>query len=69
MMDTGLVVIIFIASCMIISVISILSFVKYEWCPVLFENNTVNASDKQQLPSRYFVDAFIFFILLKPYPQ
>ena len=41
-MDSVLVVIIFIASCMIISVISILSFVKYEWCPVLFENNTVN---------------------------
>ena len=40
-MDTGLLVIIFIATCMIISVISILSLVKYEWCPVLFPNNTV----------------------------
>ena len=40
-MDSGLVVVICIASSMIISVISLLFFVKYEWCHVLFKNNTV----------------------------
>ena len=41
-MDSDLVVIIFIANCMIISVPFILSFVRYEWCPILFENNSVH---------------------------
>ena len=40
-MDSGLVVVVCIASSMIISVISLLFFVKYEWCHVLFKNNTV----------------------------
>ena len=40
-MDSGLMVVICIASSMIISVISLLFFVKYEWCHVLFRNNTV----------------------------
>ena len=40
-MDSGLVVVVFIISFLIIIVFSFLLFVEYEWCHVLFKNNTV----------------------------
>ena len=40
--DSGLVVVVFIITSLIITVFSFLLFVDYEWCPVLFKNNTVN---------------------------
>ena len=40
-LDSGLVVVVFIISSLIITVFSFLLFVDYEWCPVLFKNNTV----------------------------
>ena len=39
--DSGLVVVVFIITSLIITVFSFLLFVDYEWCPVLFKNNTV----------------------------
>ena len=41
MMDSGLVVVVFIISSLIIITFSFLLFVDYEWCHVLFKNNTV----------------------------
>ena len=42
-MDSGLVVVVFIITSLIITVFSFLLFVDYEWCHVLFKNNTVAA--------------------------
>jgi hypothetical protein len=39
-MDCGLAIIIFIIISLFIILFSLLFFVKYEWCPVLFRNNT-----------------------------
>ena len=44
-LDSGLVVVVFIISSLIITVFSFLLFVDYEWCPVLFKNNTVTGRD------------------------
>ena len=41
-MDSGLVVVVFIITSLIITVFSFLLFVDYEWCHVLFKNNTVS---------------------------
>ena len=41
MMDSGLVVVLCITSSLIILTFSFLLFVDYEWCHVLFKNNTV----------------------------
>jgi len=41
-MDSGLVVVVFIITSLIITVFSFLLFVDYEWCHVLFKNNTEN---------------------------
>ena len=41
MMDSGLVVVVCIISSLIVIVFSFLLFVDYEWCHVLFKNNTV----------------------------
>jgi len=41
-MDSGLIVVVFIISSLIITVFSFLLFVDYEWCHVLFKNNTEN---------------------------
>ena len=41
-LDTGLVVVMFMTMSMILTVIYLLSFVKYDSCPVLFPNNTVS---------------------------
>jgi hypothetical protein len=41
MMDSGLVVVVCIISSLIILTFSFLLFVDYEWCHVLFKNNTV----------------------------
>ena len=43
-LDTGLVVVMFMTMSMIMTVIYLLSFVKYDSCPVLFPNNTVSSS-------------------------
>ena len=40
-LDTGLVLVMFMTMSMILTVIYLLSFVKYDSCPVLFPNNTV----------------------------
>ena len=42
MMDSGLVVVVCIISSLIILTFSFLLFVDYEWCHVLFMNNTVS---------------------------
>ena len=39
--DSGLFIISLIISTMLMIVFYVLVFVKYEWCPVLFPNNTV----------------------------
>ena len=41
MMDSGLVVVVLIITSLVITVFSFLLFVDYEWCHVLFKNNTV----------------------------
>ena len=41
LVDTGLVVVVCITASMIAIVVYCLLFVKYEWCHVLFKNNTV----------------------------
>merc|ERR1719297_272336 len=41
-MDSGLIVVVFIITSLIITVFSFLLFVDYEWCHVLFLNNTEN---------------------------
>merc|ERR1712241_547090 len=41
-MDSGMIVVVFIISSLIITVFSFLLFVDYEWCHVLFKNNTEN---------------------------
>ena len=46
MMDSGLVVVVCIISCLIILTFSFLLFVDYEWCHVLFKNNTVISSNE-----------------------
>ena len=43
-LDTGLVVVVCITVSMIAIAIYCLVFVKYEWCHVLFKNNTVRES-------------------------
>ena len=43
-MDSGLVVVVFIITSLIITVFSFLLFVDYEWCHVLFKNNTVGTN-------------------------
>ena len=48
-MDSGLVVVVFIITSLIITVFSFLLFVDYEWCHVLFKNNTVMHSLKKNL--------------------
>ena len=48
-MDSGLVVVVFIITSLIITVFSFLLFVDYEWCHVLFKNNTVMLSLKKSL--------------------
>ena len=40
-MDSGMVVVILIITCLIIITFSFLLFVDYEWCHVLYKNNTV----------------------------
>ena len=40
-MDSGLIVVVVITTSLIITVFSFLLFVDYEWCQVLFSNNTV----------------------------
>ena len=50
-MDSGLVVVVLIITSLVITVFSFLLFVDYEWCHVLFKNNTV----------RYF---YYFLLLL-----
>ena len=42
MMDSGLVVVVLIITSLVITVFSFLLFVDYEWCHVLFKNNTVS---------------------------
>ena len=51
-MDSGLVVVVLIITSLVITVFSFLLFVDYEWCHVLFKNNTV----------RYFYLFFTHFI-------
>ena len=41
MMDSGLVVVVFIISSLLIITFSFLLLVDYEWCHVLYKNNTV----------------------------
>ena len=41
LVDSGLVVVVCITASMIAIVVYCLVFVKYEWCHVLFKNNTV----------------------------
>ena len=48
-MDSGLIVVVFIITSLIITVFSFLLFVDYEWCHVLFKNNTVMLSLKKSL--------------------
>ena len=48
-MDSGLVVVVFIITSLIITVFSFLLFMDYEWCHVLFKNNTVMLSLKKSL--------------------
>ena len=48
-MDSGLVVVVFIITSLIITVFSFLLFVDYEWCHVLFKNNTVIKSKYSSL--------------------
>ena len=43
MMDSGLVVVVFIISSLIIITFSFLLLVDYEWCHVLYKNNTVSS--------------------------
>merc|ERR1711915_912113 len=40
--DSGLVVVIFIISCLLVVTFSFLLLVDYEWCHVLYKNNTEN---------------------------
>ena len=40
-MDSGLVIVTFITVVYIIIMFSLLFYVKYEWCDLLFKNNTV----------------------------
>ena len=49
MMDSGLVVVVFIISSLIILTFSFLLFVDYEWCHVLFKNNTVNITQLNKI--------------------
>ena len=42
MMDSGLIVVVFIISSLIIITFSFLLLVDYEWCHVLYKNNTVS---------------------------
>ena len=41
-MDSGLVIVTFITVAYIIIMFSLLFYVKYEWCDLLFKNNTVS---------------------------
>ena len=43
-LDSGLLVVVIITLTMILIVIYCLLFVKYEWCHVLFANNTVGSA-------------------------
>jgi hypothetical protein len=40
--DSGLAIIIFIIVSLLVILFYLLLFVKYEWCPVLYKNNTVS---------------------------
>ena len=46
MVDSGLVVVVSIIFSMIVCVLVVLTYVKYEWCDVLFSNFTVSYQDK-----------------------
>ena len=56
-MDSGLIVVVFIITSLIITVFSFLLFVDYEWCHVLFKNNTVRKNFKLcwNFTSMYFL--------------
>ena len=45
-LDSGLMVVMLIILTMILILIYCLLFVKYEWCPVLFANNTVSQTSR-----------------------
>ena len=68
-MDSGLVVVVFIITSLIITVFSFLLFVDYEWCHVLFKNNTVIKSKyKLEVSENIFrilnFNSFILFFWL-----
>ena len=46
MVDSGLVIVSFITVVYIVLVFTLLVYVKYEWCDLLFKNNTVRGRGK-----------------------
>ena len=46
MVDSGLIVVVSIILSMVICVFVVLTYVKYEWCEVLFSNFTVSQAIK-----------------------
>ena len=55
MVDSGLIIVGFITTGYIILVFTLLVYVKYEWCDLLFKNNTENPDCRRQ----YSKDTFI----------
>ena len=43
-MDSGLVIVTFITFVYIVIMFTLLFYVKYEWCDLLYKNNTVSVS-------------------------
>jgi len=58
MVDSGLIVVGLITMGYIVLVITLLCFVKYEWCDLLFKNNTENPDCRRQYSKdTFFVGA------------
>ena len=59
MVDSGLIVVVSIIFSMIVCVLVVLTYVKYEWCEVLFSNFTVSQEEVK------FVTCYICLICIK----
>ena len=67
MMDSGLVVVVFIISSLIIITFSFLLLVDYEWCQVLYKNNTVSyiTIDKTRTACKLNSSEFVFIFVVR----
>ena len=75
LMDSGLVIVTFITFVYIVIMFTLLFYVKYEWCDLLFKNNTVSLQRHQYVsifakPTKnFYLSMFSFMPWLSEYVQ